>query len=53
MEALFGILGTLLGSFIAWLTSDKHAKMQTTLELHREFNSGEVDVTAEVLTGEF
>lgn len=42
MEVLFGILGTLLGSFIAWLTSDRHAKMQTTLELHREFNSGEV-----------
>lgn len=42
MEALFGILGTLLGSFIAWITSDRHTKMQTTLELHREFNSGEV-----------
>jgi hypothetical protein len=42
MEALFGIVGTLLGSFIAWLTSDRHAKMQLTLELHREFNSGEV-----------
>lgn len=42
MEAIFGLLGTLLGSFIAWFTSNRHAKMQTTLELHREFNSGEV-----------
>jgi hypothetical protein len=42
MEAFFCILGTLLGSFMAWLTSDRRIKMQATLELHREFNSGEV-----------
>jgi hypothetical protein len=42
MEALFGLLGALLGSLISWLTSDRQAKMKTTLDLHREFNSGEV-----------
>jgi hypothetical protein len=42
MEALFGLLGALLGSLISWLTSDRQAKMQTTLGLHREFNSGDV-----------
>jgi len=42
VEALFGILGVLLGSLISWVTSDRHSKIQTTLELHREFSSGDV-----------
>lgn len=42
MEALFGLLGTLLGAGISWFVSDRHAKMQTTFDLHREFYFGDV-----------
>ncbi|MBH8552658.1 hypothetical protein I8751_09785 [Nostocaceae cyanobacterium CENA357] len=42
MEALFGLLGTLLGAVISWFVSDRHAKMQTTFDLHREFYFGDL-----------
>jgi hypothetical protein len=42
MEAVFGLVGVLLGSFISWLVSEKHAKMQTTFELHRQFYFGDI-----------
>jgi hypothetical protein len=38
-EVLAALIGTIVGAFISWLANNYQNKLQTTFEMHREFDS--------------